>query len=51
MFRTLQRDKILTIALVTTATFLVCALAFIGWMQHGSAIFISLIDSGLAYCL
>jgi hypothetical protein len=51
MIDTQHRSRHLSMAALWLAGLLVSFLVFFGWMRFGSEIFLSLIDSGLAYCL
>lgn len=52
MEKTARRYTVLPVALIIIglATMLATA-AFAGWLEHGTAIFLSLAESGLAWCL
>ena len=46
-----RRNTILPVALLALGLGIVAAsTAFAGWMEHGTAIFLSLAESGMAWC-
>jgi hypothetical protein len=45
-----HRSRYLPMAALGLAGILVSVVIFLGWMRFGGEIFLSLIDSGLAYC-
>ncbi|WP_165826175.1 MULTISPECIES: hypothetical protein [Rhizobium] len=50
MIHSEHRSRHLPLAALGLAGLLAAFLIFLGWMRFGSEIFLSLIDSGLAYC-
>ena len=51
MEKAARRNTILPVALLTLGLGIVAAsAAFAGWMEHGTAIFLSLAESGMAWC-
>ncbi|EHS51588.1 hypothetical protein PDO_1846 [Rhizobium sp. PDO1-076] len=50
MFTAERRLKFLPLAAIGLASVLIACLIFIGWMRYGSAIFLSLVETGLSYC-
>ncbi|UJW74114.1 hypothetical protein [Rhizobium sp. SL42] len=45
-----RHSKLLPLAAIGLAGALLAGLIFIGWMRYGSAIFLSLVETGLSYC-
>ncbi|MBB3945781.1 hypothetical protein GGQ73_001716 [Rhizobium skierniewicense] len=43
--------KMLGFAVATGAALLLAVLTFQGWMRHGTDIFLSAVQSGIAWCL
>lgn len=50
MIHSQNRSRHLPLAALGLAGLLASFLIFLGWMRFGGEIFLSLIDSGLAYC-
>ena len=51
MEKAARRNTILPVALLALGLGIVAAsAAFAGWMEHGTAIFLSLAESGMAWC-
>ncbi|MDH4440435.1 MAG: hypothetical protein QE284_08615 [Rhizobium sp.] len=50
MIQSENRSRHLPLAALGLAAVLLCLVIFLGWIRYGSQIFLSLIDSGLAYC-
>lgn len=50
MFTSQDRSRHLPIVALGLAGLLVSVIVFLGWMRFGGEIFLTLIDSGLAYC-
>ena len=51
MDTTARRYTLLPAALIATGLCVMAATAaFAGWMEHGSAIFLSLAESGMSWC-
>ena len=51
MEKTARRYTLLPAALIALGLCVMAAtLAFAGWMEHGAAIFLSLAESGMAWC-
>ncbi|WP_170063925.1 hypothetical protein [Agrobacterium bohemicum] len=43
--------KVLGVTVATGAALLLAVLTFQGWMRHGTDIFLSAVQSGIAWCL
>lgn len=50
MITSQDRSRHLPLAALGLAGLLVSVIVFLGWMRFGGEIFLTLIDSGLAYC-
>jgi hypothetical protein len=50
MITSQDRSRHLPLAALGLAGLLASAVIFLGWMRFGGEIFLTLIDSGLAYC-
>ena len=51
MDKTARRYTVLPLALIALGLGVMAATAaFAGWMEHGTAIFLSLAESGMAWC-
>ena len=51
MDKTARRYTVLPVALIALGLGIMAATAvFAGWMEHGTAIFLSLAESGISWC-
>lgn len=51
MNKTVRRYTVLPVALIALGLSIMAATAaFAGWMEHGTAIFLSLAEAGMSWC-